>query len=82
MPENKLNDELRRIAEKLASGQNLNIVESQIAANVIHNWIKFKESAGRPKIFESDTDRYAYHNAKRRGKPLPPKPATTKKGDQ
>lgn len=59
---------LPKIANKIASGKPLNEIERQMAASTIRAWLKFTKSTGRPRKFESDAERYAFHNAKRRAK--------------
>lgn len=80
----KLKQELRRIAERLIGGMELTVVERQIACDCIRDWVRLKESiTGRPKKWESIKEKNDYFNAKRRGKPLPTAtPTQTKKGDQ
>lgn len=82
--ENKLKNELRRIADKLIGGMDLTVVERQLACDCLRDWVRLRESiTGRPKKWQTIKEKNDYFNAKRRGKPLPAAATIqTKKGDQ
>ena len=61
---------LSEIADKLANGTELNEIERQMASGVIKDWLKFKQSTGRPPKYKTEAERQQFKqaNEKRRQK--------------